>query len=410
MTKSKSKYYLQQINLFLLLMLFAFPIIPLRYSGILMIVFGLSCFINYFFVNRLKYKFDYVLIITLIFPLLYLTNYFLNPESFDSWFAFEKRISLFVMPILFSFTVINIKRHKLFLAYNLSVLVLSAGVLIYLLFFGINEEHLVGGQFYAIRTTIEEITLIHPTYFSLFVGFSFYIILNTLIKSKYHLLNSTLKLLHLFVLLIALILLASKMFFLSTFVIIPIIIIKSKLKTIYRIGMICFFYLLIILSVIFVPNLNQRLSELDFSKIEIPKNNEINSTNLRFGIYHCSIELLKENYILGLGTAKLQQELNNCYKSINVNELHKINYNTHNEYINIWLGLGLFGLLVFLLILFFSFRKSLANDEHFIFLLLFCIFCITENLLARQHGIFLFAIINYYFVFNKTKHLNPKIN
>lgn len=405
MIKHNSKYHLQQINIFLLLLLFAFPILPLKVSVIVVLALSFSSIINYFFVEKVKFNFNFILLLTLIFPLLYFIEYLLNKESFHAWFEFEKRIALLAMPLLFSITQVNIKKSKLFFAYNLSVIVLAIGVFLYLLIVGINQSHLVGSLSYAVRTSIEELTSIHPTYFSFFVGFSFYLIFNNLLKNKFLWVKFLLNLIHLFVLGILLILLASKIFFISTLVIIPIIVIKSRLQIIYRIGIICFFFTLLTFSVIFMPVLNERMSELNFSKIEIPTNDEINSTNLRFGIYHCSIELLKNNPFLGVGTANLQQELNKCYDSLNISALNTRVYNTHNEYINIWLGIGLIGLLVFLSILFISFKKSLTNDEHLIFLLLFCILCFTENLLSRQHGVFMFVIFNYYFVFSKSKQV-----
>ena len=402
---TKYKYYLKLINIYLLIMLFAFPIFPLKLSVIVILTFSFSSIINYFFVENVKLKFNYLLLFSIIFPLLYFINYLLYPESFDAWFEFEKRIALFGMPIIFGVTQIDINKSKLFFAYNLSVIILCLVVLIHLLFFDINETYFIGGLSYALRTTIEEQTTIHPTYFSLFTGFSFYIILNNLVKNEFLPIKFLLNIINLLILVVLLILLASKIFFLSTLLIIPLIIFKSRLKTLFKVGVICFFYLLFTLSMIFIPSLNQRLSELNFNKIEVPKNNDINSTNLRFGIYHCSFELLKNNFIWGIGTAKLQQELNKCYTSINITELLNKNYNTHNEYLNVWLSLGVFGILVFLSILILSFKKSKMNDEHYLFMFLFCIFCLTENLLSRQHGVFMFVIFNYYFLFPKTKQV-----
>jgi len=406
MTKYNTPYYLKKINTSLLLLLFAFPIFPLRISAFIMVLFGISCFVNYFLVEKVKLKFDFLLILSLLFPLLYLLSYFIYSKSFDSWFEFEKRIALIVIPVLYSFTRIEITKSKLLLAYNISVNVLSLLVLIYLLFWGINEVHLIGGKSYAIRASIADLTSIHPTYFSFFVGFSFFIILNKLLQGNYKSTGLVLNILSLCILTIMLILLASKILFIASLVIIPIIVIKSDLKKIHRLGIIGIFALFISLSIIFIPNLNQRFSELEITSFSIPQNSEINSTNQRLGIYHCSFELLKKNFVLGLGTAKLQQKLNECYKSIHISELEKRDYNTHNEYLNIWLGMGFIGLLLFLSILFLSFRKSMSNIEHFIFLVLFCFLCLTENILSRQHGVFFFVIVNYFFVFANSKQID----
>ncbi len=405
MIKSKTQYYLKQVNRLLLLMLFAFPILPLKIAVVLILIFSFSTILNYFLVQRVELKFSYLLLLTLSFPLLYFINYLVYPQSHAAWFEFEKRISLLAMPLIFSITWVDVKKSTLFGVYNVSVLLLSSGVLVYLFVFGINQGFFSGGLSYAIRSTVELISSIHPTYFSFFAGFSFYLVLSNLLKQKFRPLNFLLRILQLFVLAAILVLLASRIFFLSSLLIIPYIIIRSRLIIIYKAGMISFFVLSLALSVIFIPGLRQRSSELEIKNFKIPGNSEINSTNLRLGIYHCSFELLKENFIWGVGTAKLQQKLNNCYESIHVDELHENNYNTHDEYLNIWLGLGLAGLMLFLAILILSFKRSLLNEEHLLFLLLFSIFCLTENLLARQYGNFLFVVFNYYFLFSKNQSL-----
>lgn len=141
--------------------------------------------------------------------------------------------------------------------------------------------------------------------------------------------------------------------------------------------------------------------ELKSSFNGIPTEENTNSTNSRLGIYHCSIEVIKNNFVFGTGTANLQSQLNSCYSTIGIKRLYQENFNTHNEYLNIFAALGIIGITIFLLLIIFSFKSAWHNPYHLIFLGLFCLICLTENLLSRQQGVFFFALFNYYFLFGR---------
>ena len=132
----------------------------------------------------------------------------------------------------------------------------------------------------------------------------------------------------------------------------------------------------------------------------IPTEIEANATNSRLGIYHCSLEVIKQNFLFGAG-GELQNKLNGCYGEIGINRLQEKNINTHNEYFNIFAGLGIFGIMIFLLLIILSFKSAKSDPYQLMFLGLFCLVCLTENLLSRQQGVFFFALFNYYFLFGK---------
>jgi len=78
-----------------------------------------------------------------------------------------------------------------------------------------------------------------------------------------------------------------------------------------------------------------------------------------------------------------------------------LNFNLHNQYLEYFLKFGLIGLLYFLTILFLSFRKAIKekNKLYFSFLLIFCLFSLTESNLEVQRGIVFFVLINAIFYF-----------
>ena len=69
-------------------------------------------------------------------------------------------------------------------------------------------------------------------------------------------------------------------------------------------------------------------------------------------------------------------------------------YNYHNQYAQILAELGIFGLLIILLILILSWIKAIKNKDDFFmaFLAIISVIFLTESILWRQIGLFLFII------------------
>jgi O-antigen ligase len=78
------------------------------------------------------------------------------------------------------------------------------------------------------------------------------------------------------------------------------------------------------------------------------------------------------------------------------------NYNTHNEYLNIWFSAGIIGLLVFICSLFLSFKHAFKHKKFtYLFFLIFMSICFfTENYLERQAGIMLYTWFQCLFLFS----------
>ena len=118
--------------------------------------------------------------------------------------------------------------------------------------------------------------------------------------------------------------------------------------------------------------------------------------------WKCAWNVIKENWFLGVGTGDGQEELQLQYKRINFDIAFNEEYNTHNQYLQTWLGLGLVGLLLLISCLIFpaisAFQRK--NYLYMSFLMLFSICCITESMLCRQNGIVFYAFFNSIFAFH----------
>jgi O-antigen ligase len=119
---------------------------------------------------------------------------------------------------------------------------------------------------------------------------------------------------------------------------------------------------------------------------------EFNSTSLRFGIYNCAIQKIKESPIFGYGLGDVQDELTKCYEEKS-ELLTEIVYNSHNQYLSFFLSSGVFGFLT-LLFTMFSILTTAFKRKNIILMsitLFFIIIMMFENILERQSGVIMFS-------------------
>lgn len=122
----------------------------------------------------------------------------------------------------------------------------------------------------------------------------------------------------------------------------------------------------------------------------------------RYHIWGCVKFIMENNSVtyFGYGFLQTQEMLNSCYQNNYkfLNQSHKKwvvykSYNTHNQYLNFYLSTGLLGFLYFVLIccLFsFKYKSNFFSLSLIISMLLFFTF---ENVLTRQMGVQLCAIV-----------------
>ena len=124
-------------------------------------------------------------------------------------------------------------------------------------------------------------------------------------------------------------------------------------------------------------------------------------------------EGIKQNWIFGVGPANVQKELDNCYSAYTYrnqyDDFNKKTYNTHNQYFDVLLKFGIFGLLFFIVFLFWGINYK--SEYYYIFLLLIFFSMLTENILNRQVGIVFFNFFNCLFFVQhlKTQKLNNNL-
>ncbi|WP_242927114.1 O-antigen ligase family protein [Pontibacter vulgaris] len=122
----------------------------------------------------------------------------------------------------------------------------------------------------------------------------------------------------------------------------------------------------------------------------------------RLIMWKAALTIFKDNLLFGVGTGDRSATLVDYYQQFNFVTGFENSYNSHNQYLDIAVAMGLPGIVslisIFLSMIYFSFKKS----NYFLlgFILVFAICCITESLLSRQAGVVLFSFISAIFNFS----------
>ncbi len=322
-------------------------------------------------------------------------------------FILEKKIPLLIFPlILATISLTTDQATKVFFSFIFSCFL--ATMVSYFYVFNLSTSiNTSSNDWY--RDILIDFMDLHPTYFGMYICFSIVFLLVYLSNDW-----NRLPLWKKYVLLFILLYFVAYLLFLSSripIVVLVVLIIGIGFKSWIKFKKIAAMLIVISIAAGFffstrVQSLTGRFREIFVTQWAPPVGIYYNSTNLRIGIYFCSIPILIDNWFLGLGTGDVQGCLNKCYKDKGFSDvMHKDQLNSHNEYINVWLNTGLIGIILFLLSLLVPFRLTFlkANLFYMAFIILMMISFLTENVLERQKGIV------FYSFFNSLLALNPNM-
>lgn len=138
----------------------------------------------------------------------------------------------------------------------------------------------------------------------------------------------------------------------------------------------------------------------------INKKSEYNSINTRLGIYLCSVKIISESFVFGVGIGDTKEKLQECYNKKLQSEVYKWNYyNTHNQYLHFLLASGVLGFLSYIISITYMLINGYRNNNWPLFftMITIVIFSMTENILLRNDGALFFGIFVSIFFFNDEK-------
>jgi O-antigen ligase len=259
-------------------------------------------------------------------------------------------------------------------------------------------------------------TFQHIGYFSIYLNFAWFAAYFLLLKNKYNkiiqfFLALSLPFFAFFILLtgskngiILLVILAS---LITTYAII-------KTKKLY-LGLSIFVALIVSLLYIFTGEsvINKRIeralnSTTNYSTIDKTSKE---STAARMMAWDASIDLIRENFIFGVGSGDIKDELMNKYSQKGYTGILEEKLNPHNQYLQTFGALGIIGFLVIVTMYLSIFIYAIKKREilMFAFILIVIISSLTESILERQAGVFFFAFFaSLFLVTNMNKGVKSK--
>ncbi len=139
--------------------------------------------------------------------------------------------------------------------------------------------------------------------------------------------------------------------------------------------------------------------EIDLYK----KTNDANGHSLtqRFEYWKTACSIIEDNLLFGVGTGDVPDAFRETYEQSNSSLLSQWRLRAHNQYLSIAVGMGLIGLLWFLITLFYPMFK-LGMQFNYLYLAFFIISLtsfLTEDTLETQAGVTFFAFFNSFFLF-----------
>lgn len=402
---------LENVWKFSLCLISLFPIFPRIYGSITMLLFFAISVILF---KKRKKKFYYndiikFLILSSVF-IIYLVSAFYSNNFEDSLNFIKISLPLLMFPMVFILLVdINIDdklltQIKKSFVFSLLISTIIINIKLgFLLFEDMSQ--------WEYRNEFENFKDVHGTYYSLWLGFANLILIKEIlekVKSKEFIKIFIIIIIITYFLYWQITLLARLPLFITLllFVIFFINIIKAK-----KIFLILFALSLSVVSLIVIYTQKEKiLQKINF---ELPqgdyelKHLEITSEQIRMGIYFCSFDIFKRNFLLGTGVGDVNSDLNKCYKNkIPSNVYQILKYNTHNQYLQIMLSGGIVGLVFFIYNLFFLCRVAFLKKDilYSMFLIMILICFLTENILSRHNGVIFFSFFSIiFFSYNSKK-------
>lgn len=165
--------------------------------------------------------------------------------------------------------------------------------------------------------------------------------------------------------------------------------------------------LLSIVSLALIPAVNKRFSAELATKMSVVNqqtyayDTPFTGTSLRLVLWKKSLTIVKENnaWLWGVGTGDFQDLLNEQYKACGMytgnpalHDTGYLGYGPHNQYIEVWLCMGVLGLCLFSVLLYYLIKQvATGNNEQLYFLLICLLFFVTESVLSTNKGVVFFC-------------------
>jgi O-antigen ligase len=142
-------------------------------------------------------------------------------------------------------------------------------------------------------------------------------------------------------------------------------------------------------------NVLSHRENIDYSKKE--------SSTLRFSAIKASLIIIEDNWLYGVGTGDVVDELEKCYEENDFESAMTKHTNPHNQFIRSFVTSGIFGLISILLVFFVLAKSSLKNRSllGFLYFVMMAFIFLFDDVFIFRDGVLFFSFFAPYFVFCK---------
>ena len=344
-------------------------------------------------------QFRWALFLALPF-LLMLIDMFRAPDLVSGWKYTERSSSLLLFPLgflLLGAPATDRFRGTLMDVFGLSAMLLAFGANIGVAFTEVPPAlEAEPGYVYNYRAMFGLVTGLHPPYaaYYFFLGAIF-----QLLRSFDGATHRTARRITAVLLFIAGVLLASRMPLVAFLAAVSVIVL-SRIARRKALLTVMGAFVAVLFTIVVSPGMRHRMSEAFHVHVAPASQSEVTSTNIRLPLALCAKETIAEHWLLGTGQSAAQATLDRCYRQFNIPLLLDGSYGTHNQILHWWLCFGVLGLSLFIIWFGVLLRHAWRHRDtaHLAFLVFLLLCMVTENVLARQWGVVLFACFNALFV------------
>ncbi len=150
------------------------------------------------------------------------------------------------------------------------------------------------------------------------------------------------------------------------------------------------------------------------SKNEKNEVNQNDSNSQRLLMWETSVELLKESPLVGVGTGDVKDALKQRNKEKGLDHLVELNLNSHNQFLNLGVALGVVGMLLLILLVFTAFVYGcLVSGDlwiHRLIMLGIILFLLTESAFETQAGVVFFTFLIGLISFKQAREVQKQVS
>lgn len=393
-----------------LLIAFCIPLYKALMAPLILLFVILSLFK---FIKSKEYFFNFNIVPYLLIGiyLLYALSLFRSTNLNEALFDLEIKLSILVLPLFFILGNLNLNNSKLKKIYIAYIIGIVTGTIICLT--NATFLYFETKAFYYSFAYSSLSILHHPSYFSLYLNFA--IVIALVLNHKKTLSNLITLILVLFLLVVIWILMSRTGIITAGLILFSywVSFLFQKRYNYFFAGLIVLILGLFSLLSISSYTLKRFKSTPDillsiFEKEESEQ--PIVDDGSRKILWLSSTELIKRNFLLGVGNGDVRDELNKVYIENHFYQSLNKKLNPHNQFLQTWIAIGVLGFLLLVLIFIVTSVNAIRNKNLIalgLSLLLFMNF-LTESMLETQSGVVFFSFFMSVLFINNRK-IKPKV-